>query len=83
MLALLLIRGFYVHNIQIKLYLQTNRLVVGLGGLGVTFWPRNPRFAGSNPTEVDGFFSGRKNPEHKSSGKNFKLEIPSLRFQAR
>ena len=41
---------------------------VGLGGLGVTCSPRVPRFAGSNPTEVDGFFSGRKNPEHKSSG---------------
>ena len=30
--------------------------LVGLGGLGVTCSPRDPRFAGSNPTEVDGFF---------------------------
>ena len=30
-------------------------------------------FASSNPGEVDGFFSGRKNPEHKSSGRDFKL----------
>ena len=30
--------------------------VVGLGGLGVTCSPRDPRFAGSNPAEVDGFF---------------------------
>ena len=56
---------------------------VGLGGLRVTCSPRDPRFAGSNPTEIDGFFSGRKNPEHKSSGRDFKLGVPSLRFQAR
>ena len=30
--------------------------IVGLGGLGVTCSPRNQRFAGSNPAEVDGFF---------------------------
>ena len=29
---------------------------VGLGGLGVTYSHRDPRFAGSNPVEVDGFF---------------------------
>ena len=46
---------------------------VGLGGLGVTCSPRDPRFAGSNPVEVDGFFSGRKNLEHKSCGRDFKL----------
>ena len=54
-----------------------NQHIVSLGGLGVTCSPRDLRFAGSNPAEVDGFFSGRKNPEHKSSG------VPSLRFQAR
>ena len=43
--------------------------VVGLGDLGVTCLPRDPRFAGSNPVEVDRFFSGRNNPEHKSSGR--------------
>ena len=47
-----------------------------VGGLGVTCSPRDPRFAGSNPTEVDGFFSGRKNPEHKSSGRDFKAGGP-------
>ena len=31
-------------------------LLVGLGGLEVTFSLRDPRFAGSNPTAVDGFF---------------------------
>ena len=38
---------------------------VGLSGLGVMCSPRDPRFVGSNPTEVGRFFSGRKNPEHK------------------
>ena len=33
---------------------------VGLGGLGVPWSPRDPRFAGSNPAEVNGFFSVRK-----------------------
>ena len=33
---------------------------VGLGGLGVTCSPRDPRLAGSNPTEVNGFFQGLK-----------------------
>ena len=40
---------------------------VGLGGLGVTCSLRDPMFA-----EVDGFFSGRKIPEHKFSGRDFK-----------
>ena len=34
--------------------------VVGLGGLGVTCSPRDPRFAGSNPAEVDEFFQDAK-----------------------
>ena len=41
--------------------------LVGLGGLGVTCSPRDPRFAGSKPAEVDGFFQG----------------VKILRFQAR
>jgi hypothetical protein len=44
-----------------------------LVALGVTCSPQDPRFAGSNPAEVDVFFPGRKNPEHKSSGRDFKL----------
>ena len=32
----------------------------GLGGLGVSCSPRDPRFAGSNPAEVDGFFQDVK-----------------------
>ena len=51
---------------------------VGLDGLGETCSPREPRFAGSNPAEVDGFFQ-----EHKSSGRDFKPGVPSLRFKAR
>ena len=46
---------------------------VDLGGLGVTCSPRDPRFAGSNPADVDGFFQDVKKPEHKSSGKDFEL----------
>ena len=30
--------------------------LVGLGGLGVTCSPRDPRFVSSDPAEVDGFF---------------------------
>ena len=52
----------------------------GLVGLGVTCSLRDPRFAGSNPAEVDGFFSGRKDPEHKSSGRDFKQGVPSQRI---
>ena len=43
--------------------------LVDFGDLGVTCSTRNPRFAGSNPAEVDGFFSRRKNPDHKYSGR--------------
>ena len=32
----------------------------GPGGLGVTCSPRDPRFAGSNPADVDGFFQDVK-----------------------
>ena len=55
---------------------------VPLGGIWVTCSPRDPMLAGLNPTEVDGFFSGHKNPENKSSGRDFKLRVP-CRFQAR
>ena len=49
-----------------------------LGGLEVTCSPQDPRFEGSNPAGVDELFSGRKNPEYKSFGRDSKL-----RFQAR
>ena len=64
-------------------YIQLHSILVSLGGLGVTCSPRDPRFAGSNLAEVDGFYSERKNPkQHKSSGRDFKLGVPILRFQA-
>ena len=56
---------------------------VGLGGLGVMCLPRNPRFAGSNPVEVNGFFQDVKILSTKSSRRDFKLGVPSLRFQVR
>ena len=31
-------------------------LLVDLSGLGVTCFPQDPKFVGSNLTEVDGFF---------------------------
>ena len=56
---------------------------VDLDGLGVKCSPRYPRFAGSNPADLDGYFSRRKNSEHKSSGRDFNPWVPSLSFQAR
>ena len=50
-----------------KTFLRKTMEEVTLGGVGVKCSPRDPRFAGSNLAEVDGFFSGHKNPEHKSS----------------
>ena len=41
-------------------YINIKFMVVGLGGLGVTCSPRDPRFADSNPAEVDGFFQDVK-----------------------
>ena len=34
--------------------------VVGLGGLGLTCSPRDPRFVGSNPAEIDEVFQDVK-----------------------
>ena len=72
-----------VYDIAHSLLLKVICRDVGLSGLGVTCSPWDARFAGSNPAEVDGFFSRRKNPEHKSTGRDVKLGVPSLRFQAR
>ena len=78
--------NFYTMH-KVKIYLKKFKILtlpyspnVGLGGLGVTCLPRDPRFAVSNPAKVNGFFSGHKNPEHKSSGRDSKLGVPSLRF---
>ena len=42
-----------------KIYISLT-YTFGLGGLGVTCSPRDPRFGGSNPTDVDGFFQDLK-----------------------
>ena len=34
--------------------------VDGLGGLGITCSPRDPRFAGLNPVEINGFYQDLK-----------------------
>ena len=58
------------------------RNTVDLGRFGVTCSPRDPRFAVQiRLRSMD--FSGRKNPERKSSGRDLKLGVSSLRFQAR
>ena len=47
-------------SVHLKKILYTNEVVyltlVGLGAIGVTCLPRDPRFADSNPAEVDEFF---------------------------
>ena len=39
-----------------------------IGGLGVTCYPRDLKFAGSNPTEVDGFFQNVQLPSTNPLG---------------
>ena len=67
----------------LQIHLWSTGMLVGLGGLVVMCSPRDPRFTGSNLAEVGGFFSRRKNPEQKSSRRDFKLGVPTLKFQAR
>ena len=53
----------YKKNSVRKIYnanLESNWICVDLGGLGVTCSPRDPKFAGSNPDEVDRFFQDVK-----------------------
>ena len=52
-IAHMIIQVFHVYTI-------TNSTAVDLGGLGITCSPRDPRFADSNPAEVDGFFQDVK-----------------------
>ena len=51
---------------------------VGLRGLGVPCSPQDPRFAGSNPGEVDRFFQDVKILRTSPPG-----GVPSLRFRNR
>ena len=48
-------KGYDWTDYKIKTELL-RELKVSLGDLGVTCSPRDPRFAGSNTAEVDGFF---------------------------
>ena len=52
-----------------------------LSSLRVMCTPRDPKFAGSNPAEVDGFFQDIKILSISPLGGN-KLWVPSLTFQA-
>ena len=47
--------GDYIRTIERNADVLVRIFVVGLGGLGVMCLPRDPRFAGSNLTEADGF----------------------------
>ena len=58
-------------------------MAIGLGGLGVTCSPRDPRFAGSNPAEVDGSFQGIKILSTSSLGGILSWGVPTPRFRAR
>ena len=49
---------------------------VGLGDLGITCSPPDPRFAGSNPTEVDGFFHDVKILSTSPPGGGLQAEGP-------
>ena len=48
------------HDAEITILMKTNYSHVGLGGLGVTCSPLDPRFADSNPADVDEFFQDVK-----------------------
>ena len=39
---------------------KVRQIILGLGGLGETYSPRDPKFAGTNLAEVDGFFQDVK-----------------------
>ena len=48
--------GSYIINTHVTVSNQAS----GFGGLEVACWPLVPNFAGSNPAEAVGFFTGRK-----------------------
>ena len=52
-------------------------VIAYIGNLGVMWSPLDPKFAGSNPAEVDGFLQDIKILSTRPPG-----EVPSLRFQA-
>jgi hypothetical protein len=54
----------------------------GFGGLGVACWLLVSKFAGSNPTEVVGFFRAKKFLSTPSFGGGVKTSVPCRRFVA-
>ena len=58
------------------------KLLRGFCGLGVACWPLVPKFAGSNPAEVVGFFRAKKILSTPSSGGELKPSVPCRRFAA-
>ena len=63
------------HNLD-NIHMNLLPSLVGLGGLRVTCLPQDPRFAGSKPAEVVGFFQDVKILSTSLP------EVLSLRFQA-
>ena len=49
-----------INNVFFPFIIPATYFPADLGSLEVTYSPRDPRFAGSNPTEVDGFFQDVK-----------------------
>ena len=54
----------------------------GFGSLEVACWPLVPKFAGSNPAEVVGFFRAKKTSATPSFGGEVKPSVPCRRFTA-
>ena len=63
---------------MIKIVEKIWSLEFGLGGLAVTCSSRDPRFAGSNPAEIDGFFQDVKILSTSPPGGPFKLSVPTF-----
>ena len=64
------------------LYPEVTQTVSGFSGLEVAYWPLVPKFAGSNPAEVIGFFRAKKILSTPSFGREVKPFVPCRRFAA-
>ena len=69
------------HIPQVKSVLLS--LSVEHGGPWLSYSRLDPKFAGSNPAGVDGFFSERKILNMTSFGREVKPWVPCRRFTAR
>ena len=61
----------FINIVKFREIKEHQNSICVIGGLGVTCSPRDPRFTGSYPW----IFSGHKNPEHKSSGRDFNPSV--------